>query len=290
MTLPVSPVPGYTRLLIEPHTPTIGAFVRDINLAHLGDETVRAELRKALTQFQVLFMRDQTLEPEALLELARVFGEPDATKSFVPRHALYPQIEILDTTGAEKRYGIDEWHADVTFSANPPTGTVLYAREVPSIGGDTLWASAAAAFDAIPEGLRPYLESLDAVHDFESSSWPRYLRALPDGDNQYRQARARNAPAVHPVVRTHPLSGRKVLFVNPSFTTHIEGLGRTESDALLTLLFGLFRRPELQARLRWQRDTVAVWDNRATVHCGVLDYPGQHRLMHRVTFGEDWAF
>lgn len=148
----------------------------------------------------------------------------------------------------------DQWHTDITFVANPPTGTVLYSRVAPHSG------------------------------------WPPYFERLPDGEAVYRKARADHPPVVHPVIRTHPVTGKKTVYVSPNFTDRIKGLPRQESDALLAFLFARFQRPEFQARLRWEKDTVAVWDNRATVHYGVSDYGDQHRLLHRVTFGEDRAF
>lgn len=283
-------VPGYTHLAIEPYTPNIGATVHDIDLAHLGDESLRAELRKALFEFQVLFFRKQTLTPEQQIELAKVFGDPDKAKAFFPRHDKHSVIEVLESKPSGHRYGTDQWHADITFSANPPTGTVLYSHVIPPAGGDTLWASATAVYDSLPKSLQAYLEELEAVHSFEHSGWPGYFEQLPDGDARYRQARADHLPVVHPVVRTHPVTGKKLVYVNPNFTDRIKSLSRQQSDALLAFIFAQFQRPELQARLRWEKNTVAIWDNRATVHYATADYDFQHRLLHRVTFGEDRAF
>ena len=283
-------VPGYQHLVIEPYTPNIGATVRDIDLSDLRSEAVRAELRKALVEFQVLFFRQQTLTPEQHIEVAKVFGDPDKAKAFFPRHETQKVIEVLEARPGGNRFGTDEWHTDITFSANPPTGTVLYSRVVPPAGGDTAWASGTAVYESLPSSLRTYLEALEAVHSFEHSGWPPYFARLPDGEAVYRQARNDHLPVVHPVIRTHPVSGKKIVYVSPNFTDRIKGLSRQESDALLAFLFARFQRPEFQARLRWEADTVAVWDNRATVHYAVTDYGDAHRLLHRVTFGEDRAF
>lgn len=283
-------VPGYQHLVIEPYTPNIGATVRDIDLSDLRSEAVRAELRKALVEFQVLFFRQQTLTPEQHIEVAKVFGDPDKAKAFFPRHETQKVIEVLEARPGGNRFGTDEWHTDITFSANPPTGTVLYSRVVPPAGGDTAWASGTAVYESLPPSLRTYLEALEAVHSFEHSGWPPYFARLPDGEAVYRQARNDHLPVVHPVIRTHPVSGKKIVYVSPNFTDRIKGLSRQESDALLAFLFARFQRPEFQARLRWEADTVAVWDNRATVHYAVTDYGDAHRLLHRVTFGEDRAF
>ncbi|PKO92831.1 MAG: taurine catabolism dioxygenase [Betaproteobacteria bacterium HGW-Betaproteobacteria-10] len=283
-------VPGYKTLLIEPYTPNIGAVVHDFDLANIQDTGVRAELKKALFEFQVLFFRNQHLSPEQQTEVARVFGDPDKTKAFFPRHESVKSIELIETRPVGHRYGTDQWHADISFSANPPTGTVLYSHVIPASGGDTLWSSATAVYDSLPKSLQLYLEELEAVHSFEHSGWPNYFAQLEDGEAVYRKARADNLPVVHPVIRTHPVTGKKLVYVNPNFTDRIKGLSRQQSDALLVFLFAQFQRPEFQARLRWEEKTVAIWDNRATVHYATADYGNQHRLLHRITFGEDRAF
>ena len=283
-------VPTYNWLSIEPYTPNIGGLVHDLDLAAVTREDVRSELRRALAEFQVLFFRNQVLSPEQLIGVARIFGDPDKAKAFFPRHESHSLIEILETGPHAHRYGTDQWHSDITFSANPPTGTVLYAKEVPAAGGDTLWSSATRVYEALGPGLKTHLDSLEAVHSFEHSGWPRFFLAQPNGEDVYRKARGDHPPVTHPVIRTHPVTGKKVVYVNPNFTDRIKGLARQESDALLAQLFGFFVRPEFQARLRWEKNTVAVWDNRSTQHYAVADYHPQYRLMHRVTFGEDRTF
>lgn len=285
-----NPVPGYKHLAIEPYTPNIGAVVHDFDLARVDNQEARAELRRALAEFQVLFFRKQALTPEQHIDVAKVFGDPDKAKAFFPKHAIHRVIEVLEAKPGGIRYGTDQWHADITFVANPPTGTVLYSHIAPPLGGDTVWASATAVYDSLPPSLRAYLEELEAVHSFEHSGWPPYFAKLPDGGEVYRKARADHPPVVHPVVRTHPVTGKKLVYVSPNFTDRIKGLSRQESDALLAFLFARFQRPEFQARLRWEANTVAIWDNRATVHYAVTDYGDQHRLLHRITFGEDRTF
>jgi taurine dioxygenase len=279
----------YKFLKIEPVAPLIGATVHGVDLADVSDEALRAELRRALADFQVLFFRKQTLTVEQHLAFARVFGDPEKAKAFFPRLAGQTAVELIETSPNVPRYGVDQWHCDITFCANPPTGTALYSRKIPPIGGDTAWASATGAYDLLPESIRAAIEKLEAVHSFEHSGWPAYFDQLPDGAERYAKARAEFAPVVHPVVRVHPVTGRKILYVNPNFTDRIKGFSRQQSDALLTLLFAAFEKPEVQVRLRWEVDTVAIWDNRATVHYALNDYTGD-RLLHRVTFGEDQAF
>ncbi len=279
----------YTKLRIEPFKPLIGATVHDVDLGSPYDETLRAELRRALAQYQVLFFRGQNLTPEQQIEVARIFGNPDKAKAFFPRLEGYKAVELIAKAKDAPHHAISEWHADITFQDNPPTGTVLYAQTLPPIGGDTLWASATRAYDLLPDALKPYLETLEAVHSFEHSGWPAYFEQFENGRELYAKARADNLPVVHPVVRTHPVTGKKILYVNPNFTDRIKGLSRQQSDALLTFLFSVLQRPELHARLRWELNTVAIWDNRAVLHYAVNDYTEARRLQ-RVTFGEDQAF
>jgi taurine dioxygenase len=285
-----SPIPGYQLLSLQPYTPNIGAVVHDFDLSRLQDEAARTELRKALVEYQVLFFRNQVLTPEQQIAVAHVFGDPDKAKAFFPRHDTQKTIEVLEAKPGGNRYGTDQWHTDVTFDANPPTGTVLYGKIIPAAGGDTVWASGTAVYDSLPRALQLYLEELQAIHSFEHSGWPAYFEKLSDGEALYRKARNDHRPVVHPVIQTHPVTGKKIVYVSPNFTDRIKGLPRQESDALLTFLFARFQRPEFQARLRWERNTVAIWDNRATVHYAVTDYGDQHRLLHRVTFGEDKTF
>lgn len=217
------PVPGYKLLAIEPYTPNIGAVIHDLDLSQGADEALRAELRRALAEFQVLFFRRQQLTPEQQIEVARIFGDPDKAKAFFPRHDTHQQIELIEAKPGGHRYATDQWHADITFKANPPTAVVLYAKVIPPIGGDTVWASATRVYESLTDELKAYLEALEAEHSFEHSGWPRYFLSLPDGEAVYRKARAEHLPVVHPVIRTHPVTGKKLVYVNPNFTSHIGG-------------------------------------------------------------------
>jgi len=291
MSRPENALPAYNVLVVEPYTPTIGAIIHDFSLADVSNHEARAELRNALAQFQVIFFRNQTLTPEQQIAVAKVFGDPDKAKAFFPRHQVHDVIEVLEARKGGVAYGTDQWHADITFVENPPTGTVLYSHIIPATGGDTVWSSGTAVYDSLAVELQRYLETLEATHSFEHSGWPGYFFAkLPDGRERYLKARAEYPPVSHPVIRTHPVTGRKIVYVSPNFTDRIKGLGRRESDALLQFLFARFDKPEFQARLRWEKNTVAIWDNRSTVHYAVTDYGDRHRLLHRITFGEDTAF
>jgi taurine dioxygenase len=283
-------VPAYKYLAVEPYTPNIGAVILDLDLNKIGSDALRAELRNALFEFQVLFFRKQTLTPEQQIEIARIFGDPDKAKAYFPRFQGQNLVEVIETKLLGHRYGVDQWHADISFSPNPPTGAVLYSQVIPPSGGDTLWSSATRVYDSLSPSLQAYLEELEAIHSFEHSGWPGYFEQIEKGEEGYRKARADYLPVVHRVVQKHPVTGRKFVYVNPNFTDRIKGLSRQQSDALLTFLFSQFQRPEFQARLRWEKNTVAIWDNRATVHYATNDYSSQHRVLHRVTFGEDRPF
>lgn len=279
----------YTRFGIEPYTPQIGAVIHELDLRQPLDTTTQEELRSALAQYEVLFFRNQDLTAEQHVAFTRTFGGVAEVKAFFPRLESHPEIEIVEST-AERPKAANNWHADITWRTQPPLGTSLYAQVIPASGGDTLWASLTRAFDSLPAELQRYLETLTAVHTWEISNWTEYLLHKDASGEQLREARAKYPPVEHPVVRVHPVTGKKILYVNPTFTSHIKGLPRAQSDALLTQLFELVKVPEFQARLRWQPGTLAVWDNRSTQHYAVGDYFPQHRKLHRITITADQTF
>jgi taurine dioxygenase len=193
-------------------------------------------------------------------------------------------VQILEST-PERPSKIELWHSDMTFRPTPPALTLLHGRVIPPYGGDTLWASATRAFETLSEPMQRLLDGLYAVHDFRHGF--QESLAEPGGAERLADAIAANPPMRHPVIRTHPQTGRKAVFVNGLFTTRIEGLTRRESDSLLDFLCRHVVTEEFTVRLTWQRDTVAIWDNRATQHKPVNDFFPQHRLMHRVTVAGD---
>jgi taurine dioxygenase len=279
----------YTRFVAEPYTPTIGATIHGLDLSQPLDAATRAELRRALAEHEVIFFRDQQLTPAQQVEFTRLFGNVAEVKAFFPRLADQPEIEVVEST-AERPKAANNWHADITWRDNPPVGTSLYAQVIPASGGDTIWASLTRAYASLKPELQAYLETLTAVHSWEISGWTEYLLHKDAIGEQLREARAKYPPVEHPVVRVHPVTGKKILYVNPTFTSHIKGLPRAQSDALLTQLFDLAKVPEFQARLRWQAGTLAVWDNRSTQHYAVGDFFPAQRKLHRITFTAEQAF
>lgn len=281
--------PHYTRFVAEPYTPTLGALIHDLDLTQEPDVTTARELKDALARHEVLFFRDQPLTPAQQARFSRIFGDVHEVKAFFPRLESQPEIEIVEST-ADKPSAANNWHADITWRSNPPIGTTLHAQVLPPHGGDTIWASLTAAYASLPADFQRYLETLSAVHTWEISRWTEYLLGKERGEEQLREARAKYPPVTHPVVRVHPVTGKKILYVNPTFTSHIVGLPRAQSDALLSQLFALPLVPEFQARWRWSPNALAVWDNRSTQHYAVGDYFPAHRKLHRITFTADQAF
>lgn len=279
----------YTRFGVEPYTPNIGATIHGLDLSQALDPVAQEELRHALAQHQVIFFRGQTISPAQQIAFTRTFGEVAEVKAFFPRVEGYPEIEIVESS-VDRPYAANNWHADITWREQPPLGTSLYAQVLPAVGGDTIWSSLSSAYAALPSQIQAYLETLTAVHTWEISRWTEYLLSKDPSGEQLREARAKYPPVEHPVVRVHPVTGKKILYVNATFTSHIVGLQRAQSDALLTQLFDLAKLPEHQARLRWQEGTLAVWDNRSTQHYAVGDYFPQHRKLHRITITTEKTF
>lgn len=261
----------------------LGAEVTGIDLRAPLDEDTLAALRAGLLEHQVLFFRDQAIEPAHHRALARGFGEPVAHPAY-PTVEGYEEINILEST-PEAPTKIDTWHTDMTFLERPPLGSILRARVVPAVGGDTLFASLFAAYDSLSRRMKTYLEGLSAFHAFAHGF--RHSLAEPGGWHRLGEAVKKNPPVRHPVIRTHPESGRKALFVNRLFTTHIEGVSEAESEAVLAYLYAHLELPEHTCRFRWRADSIAFWDNRATLHRPVNDYFPNHRRMERITIAGD---
>jgi taurine dioxygenase len=273
-----------TLLKAQPLTPAIGALIEGIDLAApLSDDAV-ADIRSALDRHLVVFFRGQSVTPAQQRDFAARFGEL-YVHPFYPGHEDAREIMLL-LNDATHRPSADRWHNDVTYLETPPMGAVLYAEEIPPLGGDTLWASMYAAHDALSEPMKQFVAGLRAVHSFAKNFTPERFRAL--GWEDRRDAMyAQHPPVLHPVARTNPATGRKALFVNQDFTSHIEGLAARESDAVLRLLFEHMAQPEFQVRWRWRAGDIAFWDNRWAQHCALGDYFPQRRIVRRATIAGD---
>jgi taurine dioxygenase len=271
----------YASIQVEKLTPHAGAEIRGANLSQPLDERTFKEIHAALIDNGVIFFRDQHLTPEQQKAFGRLFGElhihPAAPKE-VPEH---PEILVIHADENSKHVAGENWHSDVSCDLEPPMGSILYMHELPPVGGDTLFASMYAAYDALSEPMKRMLEPLTAMHEGEHVYRGRY--GVNDTGKVFPKAE-------HPIVRTHPVSGRKALYVNGGFTTRIVQLKRAESDALLHFLYRHVETPEFHCRFRWQVNSVAFWDNRCVQHHAMWDYYPQRRHGHRVTIKGDKPF
>ncbi|GGJ78541.1 taurine dioxygenase [Streptomyces camponoticapitis] len=263
---------------LVPQSATIGAEIRGLDLSSPPSPALRNELNRALLEWKVLFFRGQRLSAGAQRAFALAWGELE-TNPLLTAAGDAKDVARFDRTAVPTFENV--WHTDVTFRERPAMGAVLQLREVPPAGGDTMWADMAVAYDNLPREVRDRIDGARAVHDFV----PGFARFYP----AERLARFQDAfpPVEHPVVRTHPETGRRMLFVNTSFTTRIVGLPREESDRLLRLLFQQAHVPEYQVRFRWQAGDIAFWDNRATQHYAVADYGRHRRVAERVAIAGD---
>jgi taurine dioxygenase len=262
----------------------LGAEIHGVDLSqNLGDNVIAA-IRQALLDHLVIFFREQKLEPEQYLALAKRFGKP-IEYPFVKGLAGLPEvIEVKKLEHETKNFG-GVWHSDTTYLEEPPMGSLLLAREVPPYGGDTIFANQYMAYDALSDGLKRTLEGLCGVSDSlkADSSQTREDRIATDGRPEAKS----RYQAVHPVIRTHPETGRKALYVNVAHTTHFDGMTEAESKPLLEYLFKHQVRPEFTCQFRWAAGSMAFWDNRAAQHNAINDYAGHRRVMQRITLAGD---
>ncbi|MFN8025367.1 MAG: TauD/TfdA family dioxygenase [Acidimicrobiia bacterium] len=274
----------YRTITVEPVAGSLGAEVGGVDLAaDLSDETV-AEIRAAWLEHLVLFFRGQEhLAPDTFMGFAKRIGEP-VEYPFVKGLDGYPEIIAIAKLPHETVNFGGIWHSDTVYLQQPPMGTLLIAREIPPYGGDTLWANMYAAFEALSPGMQRMLDGMKAVN---SSALADVSKTREDriADSGYEDAQTYES--LHPVVRTHPETGRKALYVNVAHTERFEDMTREESLPLLQYLFEHSVKPEFTCRLRWQVGTLAMWDNRCAMHNPVNDYHGYRRVMNRITLAGD---
>lgn len=272
---------SYENIDLEPNKEAVGAEVRGINLADTPSPQMAHEILRATGEFGVTFFRDQTLTPEEHLSFARSIGKIDINRFFGTVQG-YPEIAEVRKEPDQKFNIGGGWHTDHSYDELPALGSILLARTVPDRGGDTLFANMYAAYEALSTGLKETLSNLRATH---SSRHVFGQTSKMPGDLKGRLGNAEQAiqDTHHPVVITHPISGRKALYVNPGFTIKFEGWSKDESRALLEYLYKHASRPEFTYRFQWQEGSIAFWDNRCTWHYALNDYQGQRRVMHRIT-------
>ncbi len=275
MDLAHSRAAGYQRITVDPLTPVIGAHITGVNLNALDDATWQ-EIERAFAQHLVLFFGDQHLSPESHEALGRRFGELHVHPA-APSLAGHREIMIIHADERSKVVAGNFWHTDVSCDERPPLGTILYLKTVPQTGGDTLFASMYAAYDELSETMKEFLAPLQAKHESRHVYSGRYETKEEDSrDGSFPES-------VHPVVRTHPVTGRKALYVNRTFTTRILELSAIESRSLLDMLFTHQEDPKYQCRFRWRPNSVAIWDNRCAQHYALWDYFPEVRSGLRVS-------
>ena len=276
---------AYETIEVHPLSTHVGAEIRGVDLGGDLSEKTIAEIKHAFHEAGMVVFHDQNLTPEQHIAFARHIGDINVNRFFASLEG-YPEIaEVLKEPHHEKNIG-GGWHTDHTYDQAPALGSALLAREVPSTGGDTLFAHMAAVFDSLSDGLKDMLRTMKARHSsrhvFGAS---RYVtkEQQKEWEGRMKNADAALQDAVHPVVITHPESGREVLYVNGGFTLGFEGWTDEESKPLLDYLYSVAVRPEFTCRLAWRKGSLALWDNRSTWHYALNDYPGERRYMHRIT-------
>lgn len=272
----------YQTIAVRKATPNIGAEIHGVDLSQpLGNQQFQ-EIHDALMEHLVVFFRDQDITPEQQKAFGARFGKlhvHPAAPGLVEGH---PEILVIKADENSKRVAGEEWHSDVSCDPEPPMGSILYLKQVPPDGGgDTMFANMYRAYDTLSERVRQMLVGMTAIHDGEHVYRGRY--GVDDRSKTYPRSE-------HPVIRTHPVTGRKLLFVDRVFTTRIVQLRKLESDALLEMLFRHIETPELHCRFRWQPNSIAFWDNRAAQHHALWDYYPHRRYGHRVTVCGDKPF
>ena len=272
----------YKEIGVTPQSTALGAVISGIDLSKEPSKRAMAELEDAFGRYSVIFFRDQNLTPQQHIAMAERWGAINVNRFFNPLDG-YPQIaQVIKEANQKENIG-GTWHTDHSYDLIPAMGSMLYAREVPTVGGDTLFSSMYLAYQALSEDMKKMLADLKAWH----SSRHAFGYSVTDSEH-FEDGRLANPgqatqDALHPVVITHPLTGRKALYVNADFTVRFDGWTVEESQPILDLLYAHGARQEFTCRFHWEPGSIAFWDNRATWHYAMNDYQGHRRIMHRIT-------
>ena len=277
---------GYQTIEVRPLAGAIGAEVLGVDLRNQFDDDEIAKIRAAFLAHHVIFFREQELTAAEFERFVRRFGPLD------PHHVLrgmedHPNVLDIVRRETDRYIFAPGWHADVTWQEKPVLGAMLYGLEVPQSGGDTLFANQYLAYESLSSGLRQMLNGLQAVHSSEDTYGPGAEKSTKVELIKIDRAEAVKGRSEHPVVRTHPETGRKALFVNPDYTKGFADMTQQESQPLLDYLYGHATRPEFTCRFRWRQGSIAFWDNRCTLHCPIDDYFGKRRRTWRITLSGD---
>ncbi len=267
---------------VKPISPALGAEIRGVDLASGVDDGQFAAIRQAYDDYGVILFRDQELTPAQHVAFAERWGEININRFFRPVDG-FPMIAEVRKEPHQKDNIGGGWHTDHSYDRVPAMGSILLAREVPESGGDTLFANMSAAYEALSDGLKQTLEGLNAVHSSRHVFGDKGAHEDRDTDGRIGNPELAKQDAVHPVALRHPRTGRRMLYVNPGFTLRFDGWTAEESKPLLDYLYRHAVRPEFTYRFQWGKGSIAFWDNLATWHYALNDYPSQFRLMHRIT-------
>lgn len=279
---PIAIAERYQHIVPKPQMPNFAAVIEGVDLTQPLSEAVKAELRQALLDFEVIFFPPVEISNAQQIELARVFG-PISLGAFHQRSGDCPEIEVIENN-AERPPEIDHWHTDISWVEQPPRGTVIQIREVPPYGGNTVWSSMSKAYAGLSQGFQHYLQNLTATHTWEVSKWREYLEML--GDDALTKGITKFKPVQHKIAKYIPEVDKTVLYVNETFTKRIDDVPENESKYILRFLAEWIKNPEYSYSHRWEKNGIAVWDNRLTQHFAVADFWPHRRQNYRVTFNE----
>jgi taurine dioxygenase len=273
---------SYQKIKLRPISGSLGSIIEGVDLSSPLDDETFGEIKQALLENLVIFFRDQKISPDQQIEFGKRFGELHI-HPFIPNLEGHKEIiQLKVASGAKETLRLaNSWHEDLSYTYDPPLAAILRAVQVPSRGGDTMWVNLYKAYDTLSDKMKEIVEDLSAWHDV-TKTYRRQELQREGGAAQYWSTFQKTPPALHPLVRTHPETGKKLLYISELTTTHIEGLHEPESDALLQMLFKHLDWKELHCRFYWENDSIAMWDNRCTAHYAVRDYT-EPREMHRVT-------
>ena len=272
---------NYSTINVKPLSGNIGAEIDGVNLKKISKEQFK-EIKIVFGKYGVIFFRNQNLSPEEEIIFAELWGEININRFFTNLEG-YPKIALVSKEPDQKKNIGGAWHTDHTYDLEPAMGSILFAHQVPKKGGDTLFSSMYAAYETLSDGLKDTLKNMYGRHSSRHVFGTSRAERNDDTVGRIINSDKAKQDAIHPVVITHPQTGKKALFVNPTFTLGFDGWSDEESKPLLNYLYSHATKPEFTCRFKWEEGSIAFWDNRSTWHLAVNDYHGQRRLMHRIT-------
>ena len=272
---------NYSTINVKPLSGNIGAEIDGVNLKKISKEQFK-EIKIVFGKYGVIFFRNQNLSPEEEIIFAELWGEININRFFTNLEG-YPKIALVSKEPDQKKNIGGAWHTDHTYDLEPAMGSILFAHQVPKKGGDTLFTSMYADYETLSDGLKDTLKNMYGRHSSRHVFGTSRAESNDDTVGRIINSDKAKQDAIHPVVITHPQTGKKALFVNPTFTLGFDGWSDEESKPLLNYLYSHATKPEFTCRFKWEEGSIAFWDNRSTWHLAVNDYHGQRRLMHRIT-------